>query len=411
MNSRPHCVILHPSLGYGGAERLILQLAEGLAENGWRCTLLVPGRKPKTGFTVSKSVAVVSIRAFVPPSLGGRLKAWCAYFRMRACLAAVVALRADLIVTDLVPHLIPAIKARLPATPVLNYCHFPDRLLAPLLKGAWYQSYRKRFDHLELQGFLLADRILVNSAFTRQKLREAYPPLATRQIDVVHPGIAGPPICPHDYLLAEKKLVISLGRIHPAKNHRLTLEAFAAARIPAAVRLAICGGYDESDAQCRDEARRLTALIKGLGIESRVDFYLNPGDGMLETLWRQAAVLLYPPLEEHFGLVPLEAMVRGVPVIAVDAGGPREIVVAGETGLLVPAEGSAFARALEGLFADPGRAASFSAAGYARALGVFPLSAFYVKVATHAASVAGLERLDENQKLGPTEACTEFQGK
>lgn len=387
MKKLPHCVILHPGLGYGGAERLILQLAEGLVENGWRCTLIVPEKPHREGFEIPGSVEVFQSRVPFPLSLFGRLKAWCAYFRMRACIHAVQALQADLIVTDLVPHVIPAIKSRFQGTPVLNYCHFPDHLLAPPVKGSWYRAYRKCFDSLELRGLMMADRILVNSGFTRRKLLAVYPGLEQCKIAVVHPGIEDGGCGRPAYNLTNKKRVISFGRIHPSKNHRLSVESFSLANIPEGVRLTICGGYDETDLSCRKENHRLKTLVGELGLENRVEWYFNPGDMILETLWDQAAALLYPPPEEHFGLVPLEAMVRGVPVIAVDAGGPTEIVAHGKTGFLVPAVPGDFARALQLLFAAPEKAAKFSEAGYERAISVFPMTAFKTKVAAHAASL------------------------
>lgn len=46
--------------------------------------------------------------------------------------------------------------------------------------------------------------------------------------------------------------------------------------------------------------------------------------------------LIYTPAFEHFGIVPIEAMFLGRPVIAIDAGGPRETIVDGKTGFLCP---------------------------------------------------------------------------
>lgn len=80
-----------------------------------------------------------------------------------------------------------------------------------------------------------------------------------------------------------------------------------------------------------------------------------------------ADVFVLPSLAEPFGLVILEAMALGKPVIASDAGGPREIVVHGDTGLLVPpARPDAMAAALRQLVDDPSARARMGAEGRRR---------------------------------------------
>lgn len=71
---------------------------------------------------------------------------------------------------------------------------------------------------------------------------------------------------------------------------------------------------------------------------------------------RQRALLLaactaviYTPQREHFGIVPLEAMAAGRPVIACDSGGPQESVVDGITGFLCEPTTDAFAGAMQSL--------------------------------------------------------------
>lgn len=59
---------------------------------------------------------------------------------------------------------------------------------------------------------------------------------------------------------------------------------------------------------------------------------------MKTMLLKAATLLLYTPSNEHFGIVPLEAMLAGVPVLAVNSGGPLETIVDGETGWLRSAD-------------------------------------------------------------------------
>ena len=72
---------------------------------------------------------------------------------------------------------------------------------------------------------------------------------------------------------------------------------------------------------------------------------------------------------ESFGLSVLEASAAGLPVVAVDEGGPREIIADGETGLLVQATPTALAAAFAALAMDPARRIAMGKAGQARTAG------------------------------------------
>jgi glycosyltransferase involved in cell wall biosynthesis len=80
-----------------------------------------------------------------------------------------------------------------------------------------------------------------------------------------------------------------------------------------------------------------------------IEFVETPSDAELTDLYARCHAVLFPSLNEDFGLVPLEAMASGKPVLAVDRGGPRETVVDGHTGLLLPDSSEAFAHAMRTL--------------------------------------------------------------
>jgi glycosyltransferase involved in cell wall biosynthesis len=88
----------------------------------------------------------------------------------------------------------------------------------------------------------------------------------------------------------------------------------------------------------------------------------------LQTLYARAAVVACPSRREGFGVACLEAMAHGRPVVATGVGGLRDLVVDGETGLVVPArDPTALRGALERLLADPGLRRRLGAAGRERA--------------------------------------------
>lgn len=77
-------------------------------------------------------------------------------------------------------------------------------------------------------------------------------------------------------------------------------------------------------------------LVTALSIPSDIDvlFLLSVPSSLKTTLLQAASMLIYTPSNEHFGIVPLEAMLARIPVLAANTGGPRETVVDGETGWL-----------------------------------------------------------------------------
>lgn len=75
-----------------------------------------------------------------------------------------------------------------------------------------------------------------------------------------------------------------------------------------------------------------------LPTDTQMLFLLSVSGALKQSLLDSADLLLYTPLNEHFGIVPLEAMLNRVPVLAADQGGPRETVVDGSTGWLRPTE-------------------------------------------------------------------------
>jgi len=116
------------------------------------------------------------------------------------------------------------------------------------------------------------------------------------------------------------------------------------------------------------EARRLAAQAERLGMAGRVRFrgQVEPGD--LPALYRSADLVVCVPWYEPFGIVPLEAMACGVPVVASAVGGLVDSVVDGVAGVHVPPRRpDLLARVLAGLLADPARRSALGAAGARRA--------------------------------------------
>jgi len=370
---------LHPDIGLGGAERLVVDAAVELQAAGHRVTLYTSHHDRARAFpeTVDGTLDVRVHGGFLPHHVLQRLRAPCAV--ARAAWLATTALapgRHDVVVCDVVTHAIPLARARARA-PVVLYCHFPDLLLAPRRDGV-YRWYRAPIDGLERAATARADRVLVNSRFTAARVRAAFPELA-REPEVVYPGVA---LDPREPSPPAGATILCVSRFDPAKRLERAVDALAALRdllAPdelAPVRLVIAGGYDARLAECRATFDGLAARAAGLGLADRVALVRSPSDADLRALLSRARCVVYTPEDEHFGLVPLEAMAAGRPVVAVSAGGPAETIRDGETGILCPPDAGAFAGALARLLREPETARRMGAAGRRHVAARFSRAAF-----------------------------------
>lgn len=154
--------------------------------------------------------------------------------------------------------------------------------------------------------------------------------------------------------------ILSLGRLVERKGVETTVRAMPA--VPDA-ELVIAGG---GDAIADAEQTRLTAIAAACGVQDRVRLVDRIPRHDVPALLRSADVVVSVPWYEPFGMVPLEAMACGVPVIASAVGGHLDTVVDGRTGALVPPrDPAALAQRLRELLADPARLAAIGSAAAA----------------------------------------------
>jgi glycosyltransferase involved in cell wall biosynthesis len=179
--------------------------------------------------------------------------------------------------------------------------------------------------------------------------------------EIVHYGIE-PDGEPKEYAETVPRL-LCVGRLIPIKGHIVLLRAFAEAKreLPE-LQLDIAGRGPLEPA--------LKALAKELGVDDSIAFlgHVSPVQAAIE----RSAVVVVPSMGEGFGMVALEAMERGRPVIAAEIGGLGELVRDGETGVLVPAgEAGPLRDAMLRLACNLDLAREMGDAGRRRALGRF----------------------------------------
>jgi N-acetyl-alpha-D-glucosaminyl L-malate synthase BshA len=173
-----------------------------------------------------------------------------------------------------------------------------------------------------------SDGVTAVSQWLKQKTLESFP--ISKEITVI-PNFVDTTVFRPDgrksrcrLAPAGEKVVMHISNFRPVKNVEAVIRVFAALRKGYPCRLALVG---EGPEQARAEQ-----LAAKLGVASFVTFLGN--QEFIEELLPSADLFLLPSHHESFGLVALEAMSAGVPVIATSEGGPREVIEDGVTGFL-----------------------------------------------------------------------------
>jgi glycosyltransferase involved in cell wall biosynthesis len=155
--------------------------------------------------------------------------------------------------------------------------------------------------------------------------------------------------------------VLSVGRIESVKRVDLIVRAMAHVDRP--TRLVVAG-----DGTQRQNVER---AAEELGVSDRITFLGSVGDDDLLDLYAGALAVVYPPFDEDFGYVTLEAFLARKPVITcTDSGGPNEFVRDGVNGFVVEPSAEALAVATNRLAADRARVAAMGEAGHTSAAAV-----------------------------------------
>ena len=246
----------------------------------------------------------------------------------------------------------------------------------------------------ERTGIEGADAVIAVSGAMRADVLAAYPSVDPDRVQVIHNGIdpeqyrpiRGSGVLERLGIDAERPIVAFIGRMTRQKGIAHLLDA-AAAFAPEAQLVCCAGAPDtpEIGAELRAQVGRLRDRRDGV-------FWIEEmlGREGVVALLGESTVFVCPSIYEPFGLINIEAMACGVPVVATAVGGIPEIVVDGETGTLIPFEPSGdtfgtpadpgrlaadLAAAVNRLLADRTRAAAWGAAGRRRVLDQFSWTA------------------------------------
>ncbi|MFI9245210.1 glycogen synthase [Streptomyces sp. NPDC053086] len=223
-----------------------------------------------------------------------------------------------------------------------------------------------------------ADAVIAVSGAMREDVLACYPALDPARVHVVHNGIDTRlyrPVHGTDALTRHgidptRPYVLFVGRITRQKGVPHLLRAVR--DIDPGAQVVLCAGapdtpeIDREFQELFEELRRVRAGVFWIP-------QMLPRPEVVQLLTR-AAVFVCPSVYEPLGIVNLEAMACGTPVVASRVGGIPEVVADGRTGLLVDADDgfeAGLARALDTVLADPEAARRMGEAGRARAVGEF----------------------------------------
>lgn len=228
--------------------------------------------------------------------------------------------------------------------------------------GRWSIGYAKKFlDNLiQVQALRIQAReevtnaggydvILANSFFSRESILRAYGIPAK----VCYLGIDTDLFV--NYRRPRERIVAGLGSVTPHKRMELVVAALGQMAEPRP-ELVWIGNVANAP-----YLQRMKELAESLGV--RLTAKVGISDRQVVEILNRAAVLVYAPRLEPFGLAPLEANACGLPVVGVSEGGVRETILDGVNGLMVDDDAAAIARAVDRILSDPDYAARLSSAG------------------------------------------------
>ena len=182
------------------------------------------------------------------------------------------------------------------------------------------------------------DAVIVSTSEEKRALERLYNVRPDR-IEVVTAGVDLDKFHPLDkdsarktIGISETKIILSVGRIDPLKGVDILIKAISMMDNTADTKVLIVGGEQESG----DELNKLINLSNKLGLNDVLRFEGVVNQDMLPIYYNASDIFVMPSYYESFGLVALEAMACGVPVVASRVGGPKSLINQGGNGYLIP---------------------------------------------------------------------------
>lgn len=356
---KPQITIFHCAFVYsGGGERIVLGQIKGLKKRGYNVSCFAPVIDKKRCYP--DIINQYPIKTFLP-----QLPEWFPFrhgilLLLTCVLIPFLAFRfqeTDLFIGENQPGAwLAYVVSRILKKPYLIYTCHPNKIVYPRnlsRKQIWknqkdfywlsifFEPFKPILRFLDKLSFTKSKApVLVNGDFIGQEFGRIYKakwifcpsgaPFIKKEKKILEDNV-------NDFkgevqvgkLRIKKPFLLYVGRHEVWKRIDLAIKALTKIikKYPD-VRLVIRGPFS-------NHTRSLKALVKRLGLEKKVLFSPEKGSQReLRDLYFNAAVYVFPSKKEDFGIVIIEAMGAGVPVVAWNSGGPTDIVVDGKTGFL-----------------------------------------------------------------------------
>jgi 1,4-alpha-glucan branching enzyme len=363
LSIRPRVLMLSwefPPMTVGGLSRHVYDLSRYLVKNGWDVHVLTMEAPGAPMEEIVEGVHVHRVHVMKPD--GGEFIHWVLQLNLMMIDAAEKliehGLHVDVVHAHdwLVCYAAKELKDRF-GLPLVATIHATEHGR----NHGIHTDLQRKIHSLEWQLTYLAQRVILCSTYMRREVESLFQ-LPADKLDVIPNGVDPHQLIPSDtnhsqlpYLAEGDRVVLFVGRLVHEKGVHTLLEAAPAilAEHPD-VKFVIAGRGPSWD--------HLHRLVREFGLERRVHFTGFVADEERNHLLHTAKVAVFPSLYEPFGIVALEAMAAGTPVVVSDVGGLADVVQHGHNGLKAyPNDPASLALQVKELLRRPDDAAKLAA--------------------------------------------------
>ena len=239
--------------------------------------------------------------------------------------------------------------------PLMNICSTPLRAAfdpvyerqvlanSGFLYHLSYKLFKFGFKIVDKAAWRYFDSIITTSTEVKNRIIEGELCTDESRMVMAYPGIEFKSSLKD---VTYEPFILLPGRIMWTKNIQLAISAFLKADLNTPWKLKIAGFLDEKSQTYLEELKELANR------SSNIEFIISPSHQELSLLYKQTAFCLFPPLNEDWGIVPLESMNHAKAVIANASGGPKESIENKKTGFLLQPEVDAWAKKIRLLAGD-----------------------------------------------------------